>query len=745
MKTTIFLIRIKIIVLVIVTSITITFSQTVSTSENCTIGIAAGKATFDGRPLIWKTTDGTPQDMVVIYYDEMKYSFLGNTPAKKSGYTFFGLNERGLGIVESNAPDLETGSTGYGNFSFLWQALGTCAVIDDFVYLLDSTNITGRRTYANYAVIDTTGAAILFETAGSQYWKFDVNDTTVAPDGYLVRANFSINGGGSGGLDRFNRSSKLIADFYAGDSLNYKSILRYQMRDFSDWESEAIPVPYPDYWNLETPYGYIHTGASICGFDTYTGAVIQGVLPGDNAGLSTMWKILGSPAASIAVPYWPVGNTPELASNSPTARLSDIAIAIKKSLFDYQENENYIDTYKLRDEDGNGLWATTFPAEDSILTAAENKLQQWRTGSFSIKEMLATESEFAQYAYSKLRSAHDQFLTFNKANIVVSKVFSTYVEIAQDTLLTSGDDSQSVIELPFSFEYDGIRYDKIQVSTNGWLELGKGESGSDSSLSTSAQLGYVGAANNERLASTERPSKALAPWWDDLTTGSEGEISYKIVGNLPDRKLIVQWKNMQAYSSGTSTQLNFQVHLQETTNNIEFHYGPVTTGTYTGDGASIGFKDYLGGALRFYDLEEDKICYKDELISSLNPLKDWPGPDSIFVIETYAEPTAIDRIVSAIPKSSQLFQNYPNPFNPTTSISYQLSAVSDVELSIYNILGQKVAALVNAKQNAGNYSVDWNAAGFASGVYMCRLSTGSGPAAGSGYDFSQIKKLILLK
>ncbi|MCK4559189.1 MAG: T9SS type A sorting domain-containing protein [Calditrichia bacterium] len=97
------------------------------------------------------------------------------------------------------------------------------------------------------------------------------------------------------------------------------------------------------------------------------------------------------------------------------------------------------------------------------------------------------------------------------------------------------------------------------------------------------------------------------------------------------------------------------------------------------------------------------------------------------------------------PSEFLLFQNYPNPFNPTTTISYQLSAVSDVELSIYNILGQKVAALVNAKQNSGMHTVQWNAAGFASGVYMYRLSTGSGPVAGSGHDFSQIKKLILLK
>jgi len=84
-----------------------------------------------------------------------------------------------------------------------------------------------------------------------------------------------------------------------------------------------------------------------------------------------------------------------------------------------------------------------------------------------------------------------------------------------------------------------------------------------------------------------------------------------------------------------------------------------------------------------------------------------------------------------------LSQNYPNPFNPTTTISYQLPAVSQVELSIYNILGQKVSTLVNGKQNAGIYKVEWDAAGFASGIYFYHLSTDKGDI--------KTRKLVLLR
>jgi len=93
-------------------------------------------------------------------------------------------------------------------------------------------------------------------------------------------------------------------------------------------------------------------------------------------------------------------------------------------------------------------------------------------------------------------------------------------------------------------------------------------------------------------------------------------------------------------------------------------------------------------------------------------------------------------ISSPFPQDFQLFQNYPNPFNPTTAIGYQLSAVSDVELGIYNMLGQKVAVLVSKRQSAGSYQVQWDASGFASGVYYYRIKAD---------EFQDVKKMILLR
>jgi parallel beta-helix repeat protein len=79
---------------------------------------------------------------------------------------------------------------------------------------------------------------------------------------------------------------------------------------------------------------------------------------------------------------------------------------------------------------------------------------------------------------------------------------------------------------------------------------------------------------------------------------------------------------------------------------------------------------------------------------------------------------------SNLPTAYDLSQNYLNPFNANTAISYQVPVEGHVKLEVYNTLGQKVATLVNSKQQAGYRSVVWDARGVSSGVYFCRLSAG---------------------
>ena len=386
--------------------------------EECTIGVAAGKATVDGRSLLWKTRDNSSApNNEVIYNTCYQLKFIEVVTAGET-YAWMGVNEKGFAILNSLSKDLPIADTGPTNGKFMREALGTCATVDDFENLLIATNTTGRKTRANFGVIDSTGAAAIFETAGNEYWKFDANDSTIAPNGYVLRTNFAFNGEAKNGLhdgiysiERYRRQQKLISDFYAGDSLSYRSIIRYQMRDFSDFDSNPLPVPFPDRWRSDRPYGYIYTNVSICRSSSVSATVIQGVLPGESPQLSTMWTILGQPASAIAIPYFPVGNTPAEANGSDTAPLCDIANQIRSLLFDYPENSYYIDSYKLRDETGNGIWAKTFPAEDSIFTVTGEQLEVWRNSGFNKDMILAFEKSLAQYTRRILTNIFNEMMS----------------------------------------------------------------------------------------------------------------------------------------------------------------------------------------------------------------------------------------------------------------------------------------------------------------------------------------------
>jgi hypothetical protein len=89
-----------------------------------------------------------------------------------------------------------------------------------------------------------------------------------------------------------------------------------------------------------------------------------------------------------------------------------------------------------------------------------------------------------------------------------------------------------------------------------------------------------------------------------------------------------------------------------------------------------------------------------------------------------------------IPKDYFLGQNYPNPFNTITHIRYGIPKEAQVRINLYNISGQKVDVLVDKRQEAGYYSIDFNAENLASGIYFYKIETN---------DFSRTKKMILIK
>jgi hypothetical protein len=100
--------------------------------------------------------------------------------------------------------------------------------------------------------------------------------------------------------------------------------------------------------------------------------------------------------------------------------------------------------------------------------------------------------------------------------------------------------------------------------------------------------------------------------------------------------------------------------------------------------------------------------------------------------------TSVEGQLSALPTQFKLEQNYPNPFNPSTVIRFSIpvGTYGHTSLRVYDVLGREVATLVNEVKQPGSYEVTWGASGFASGVYLCRMTTG---------QFTSIRRMLLIK
>lgn len=167
--------------------------------------------------------------------------------------------------------------------------------------------------------------------------------------------------------------------------------------------------------------------------------------------------------------------------------------------------------------------------------------------------------------------------------------------------------------------------------------------------------------------------------------------------------------------------------------------------------------------IKFFEPPPQRITPQGYVTFSLDPTDDnvdfwgnWDGAelthttgDTIgsFIYTLVAIPPSpicgITRVteIKTMPINYLLEQNYPNPFNPSTIIRYQLSEVTDVELTIFNTLGQKVRTLVNKKQIAGTYQIYWDGRNekgiqMPSGVYLYRLNAGS---------FIKTRKMLLIR
>ena len=114
----------------------------------------------------------------------------------------------------------------------------------------------------------------------------------------------------------------------------------------------------------------------------------------------------------------------------------------------------------------------------------------------------------------------------------------------------------------------------------------------------------------------------------------------------------------------------------------------------------------------------------------------WPNDAGVYIIDSLSTSTAVHENALEYPKALALAQNFPNPFNPSTIIAYDLPRQSHVQLSVYDVLGRKIATLLDGVQEPGNHQARFDASHLSSGIYFYELRA-------DGYRLH--RKMVLLR
>lgn len=290
--------------------------------EECTVGVASGKATADGRPLLWKNRDAQSRHNVARWFDDAKHPYVAICDAGNPTVVWGGANAAGFCIMNSVSRDMPGDSkTGPGNGAFMKFALRECTTVAEFEQFLERTAKSGRRTRANFGVIDASGGAAIFETGHATHVRFDAADD---PRGIVLRANFATSAKGDRGKDRLARATALCAKLPEGTKLDSRYLLQEFCRDL-----EPPPTAKSGVEGTQDVRETIHRQSTVAAM------VFHGVKEGEDAAFTTMWAVLGQPLFSVAVPCWPAaGPTAAVMGGRERSALCNAALELADAFYE---------------------------------------------------------------------------------------------------------------------------------------------------------------------------------------------------------------------------------------------------------------------------------------------------------------------------------------------------------------------------------------------------------------------------
>ena len=356
----------------------------------CTIGVADGSVSRDGRPLLWKgregDTDGRSQ---VVHFTGAQYDYIGMRAVGDPSGAWMGLNTAGLCTGNSYVERWDNNTLMnhiLGNFS-------TVAQVRDFIqqeFNASTLNVIGCFPFA-----DAQGDAAVFEICGSEWYiEYNTQDPDRGPQGLLgwvVRANeFHQHTDGTDDTsigDRYESAAYNTGGLIGINELSARTII--QGNDGAN-----------DYEYMR--YGPGRPLATLARNTAHSAMIVHGVAPGEDPALATMWAMPGHPNYSLAVPTWAA------VSNIPACLSSGDFATRARSLYSKGGEST--------------AQASTFPFEAHVLAEVEDLLHHWRQcGTPTPDEMTRVETRMAEDAYSLLECM-DDLQRDNKAPTVLLSV-----------------------------------------------------------------------------------------------------------------------------------------------------------------------------------------------------------------------------------------------------------------------------------------------------------------------------------
>jgi hypothetical protein len=378
----------------------------------CTVAVVSGKATPDGRPLLWKNRDtGNPYNHA-MYIEGEKYNFIGivNSMDPYGISIWSGVNSAGFCIMNSMSYNIDAANnnnnsnSGPGNGELMRLALENCATADDFEALLKET-AGKRKVDANFGVIDAQGGAAFFETSDDGYTRLDADDPKIAPEGYIVRTNYSFTGQflQGAGYIRFDRMSRLFQRASSSGGITHEWILTTASRDMVNSLTGVNPL------TGELPahhrdHKYFYMADSIARSTATSTTVFHGVKNGGDPAATAMWTRVGHPLCSVVLPLWVCGGDKlGITTGNPYAPIERFADYWHKRIFPLNggSRDKYLDLAPVINKSGNGILKRLISVEEDILLTTESLLAGIKPSVEKLAEVQAKVQDRAVKLLSK--------------------------------------------------------------------------------------------------------------------------------------------------------------------------------------------------------------------------------------------------------------------------------------------------------------------------------------------------------